>query len=152
MCYYVTQKANPREIAQYYQAQITDFPEENISPYFMANGFAHPVLSVVVETDGGMMVDRMQWGLMNNWKRSFADMLKASNGTLNDCNVLQSGAAYPSTPRRHFSDWNTIAKSIDHRVRHAILIPTPSNCPVRSRPLLAGVCIFFDGRFCKVTT
>ena len=82
MCYYVTQKVNPRAIAKHYKAQIDGPVMEDFEPFYLANGFAHPLLSVFVNNNG-LYIEKMQWGLMNNWDKPYAEMLKSSNNTLN---------------------------------------------------------------------
>ena len=82
MCYYVTQKTNPREIAKYYKARIAEPIMDDFEPLYLANGFEHPNLSVLINKEG-LCLERMQWGLMNNWNKPYAEMLKASNNTLN---------------------------------------------------------------------
>ncbi len=82
MCYRTTQISKPYEYANYYKAILND--EEHSEPYYHANGFAHPkLLTISNGKDGDRIIDRMQWGLIPNWNKSLADMIKLSNNTLN---------------------------------------------------------------------
>jgi putative SOS response-associated peptidase YedK len=83
MCYRATQTSKAYEYADYYKAQLNPNIEIEIEPYYQANGFAHPSLVTISEDEGVKVADRMQWGLMPNWKKPLPDMLKLSNNTLN---------------------------------------------------------------------
>ncbi|MCX2473552.1 SOS response-associated peptidase [Pedobacter sp. MC2016-05] len=83
MCYRATQTSKAYEYADYYKAQLN--PEKQIEDqvYYHANGFSHPNLVTIAAKEGERQAERMQWGLMPNWKKPLPDMIKLSNNTLN---------------------------------------------------------------------
>lgn len=83
MCYRTTQVSKAYEYADYYKARLNPNIEIEDIVYYHANGFAHPNLVTISAKDGVKEAERMQWGLMPNWKKPFADMIKLSNNTLN---------------------------------------------------------------------
>ncbi|MBO9671981.1 MAG: SOS response-associated peptidase [Sphingobacteriaceae bacterium] len=83
MCYRATQTNKAYEYAEYYSAQLINELDLNEQIYYHANGFAHPNLVTIAAKDGARQAERMQWGLMPNWKKPLTDMLKLSNNTLN---------------------------------------------------------------------
>jgi len=83
MCYRTTQVSKAYEYADYYKARLNPNIETEDIVYYHANGFAHPNLVTISAKDGAKEAERMQWGLMPNWKKPFADMIKLSNNTLN---------------------------------------------------------------------
>ena len=83
MCYRTTQVSKAYEYADYYKARLNPNIETEDIVYYHANGFAHPNLVTISAKDGVKEAERMQWGLMPNWKKPFADMIKLSNNTLN---------------------------------------------------------------------
>lgn len=83
MCYRTTQISKAYEYADYYKAQLNPNIEKEDTVYYHANGFAHPNLITISAKDGVKEAERMQWGLMANWKKPLADMIKLSNNTLN---------------------------------------------------------------------
>lgn len=83
MCTKVTQRASVKEIQKKYKASLP--PEEAAkpdTPNYNANGYDHPQL-VVVQNEHGRSVEKMQWGLMPNWKRPLEEMLTLAKGNLN---------------------------------------------------------------------
>ncbi|MDY0905614.1 SOS response-associated peptidase [Pedobacter sp. CFBP9032] len=84
MCYRTTQLTLIKKLGDYYKAPVVK-PEdiENQKILYQANGFSHPQLATLVNSDGRQM-RLLQWGLMPNWSgKSLSDMLKHSNNTLN---------------------------------------------------------------------
>jgi len=82
MCYRVKQSDIVDEYVNYYNAPVTDEVTDGL-PYYHANGFEHPVLAIITQRDQQRNLERMQWGLMPNWKKPIEDMVKMSNNTLN---------------------------------------------------------------------
>ena len=82
MCYKVTQAKKLVEYVKFYVAPTIQEQYEK-EAFFQANGFAHPQLLTITSKDGVRQSEMMQWGLIPNWKRPYADMLKHSNNTLN---------------------------------------------------------------------
>lgn len=80
MCYTATQISKVNKLKDVYQTPII-IPEdiEKQVPLFKADGFAHPNLWVLINEG----LQQMQWGLIPNWNKPYADMLKMSNNTLN---------------------------------------------------------------------
>jgi len=83
MCYRATQTNKAYEYADYYSAKLINEADLNEQIYYHANGFSHPNLVTIASNDGTRQAERMQWGLMPNWKKPSADMIKLSNNTLN---------------------------------------------------------------------
>jgi putative SOS response-associated peptidase YedK len=83
MCYRATQTSTTNEYADYYSAPVLNDQDLEDQIYYHANGFAHPNLVAISAKDGARQTERMQWGLMPNWKKPLADMVKLSNNTLN---------------------------------------------------------------------
>ncbi|MET4083154.1 putative SOS response-associated peptidase YedK [Pedobacter sp. UYP30] len=82
MCYYVSQQVSASKLAVDFDALYTDHLDDS-EGFHLAGGFSHPKLSMVLKQDGRRVIDRMQWGLIPNWKKPYTDMLKMSNNTLN---------------------------------------------------------------------
>lgn len=83
MCYRATQTSKTYEYADYYAAPVLNEKDLEDQIYYHANGFAHPNLVAISSKDGVRQTERMQWGLMPNWKKPLPDMAKLSNNTLN---------------------------------------------------------------------
>ena len=83
MCYRATQTSTPFEYADYYKALLNPSIEIQDNVYYHANGFSHPNLVTIALKESERQAERMQWGLMPNWKKPLADMIKLSNNTLN---------------------------------------------------------------------
>jgi putative SOS response-associated peptidase YedK len=83
MCYRATQTSKTNEYADYYSAPVLNDQDLEDQIYYHANGFAHPNLVAISAKDGARQTERMQWGLMPNWKKPLPDMVKLSNNTLN---------------------------------------------------------------------
>jgi len=83
MCYRATQTSKTYEYADYYAAPVLNEKDLEDQIYYHANGFAHPNLVAISAKDGARQTERMQWGLMPNWKKPLPDMVKLSNNTLN---------------------------------------------------------------------
>ncbi|WP_443938813.1 SOS response-associated peptidase [Pedobacter sp. MW01-1-1] len=83
MCYRTTQVSKIQEMAEYYSAPVYDGVDIDDLEYYQAVGFSHPNLAVISSIEGQRNIEPMQWGLMPNWKKPLAEMLKLSNNTLN---------------------------------------------------------------------
>lgn len=83
MCYRATQISKAYEYADYYKAQLNPRFEIEDAVYYHANGFSHPNLVTICKDESERRAERMQWGLMPNWKKPLADMLQRAKKTLN---------------------------------------------------------------------
>lgn len=80
MCYYVSVKTKANELVSTFNAPYTR-AEEHV-PYFLTNGFTHPLLPVLAN-DHGRSINLYQWGLIPFWVKSIEDAKKLTNQTLN---------------------------------------------------------------------
>jgi len=84
MCYTATQVTKTYDLQSFYQASLApSLTPEYESQFYKADGFTHPELMILLNQDGGKMIDLFKWGLMPTWKKPLADMVKLSNSTLN---------------------------------------------------------------------
>ncbi|WP_131535482.1 SOS response-associated peptidase [Pedobacter nototheniae] len=83
MCYYVSHAVKLEDLKEYYSADPKYQEDvEEYNPYHIVSGFVHPTLSLITQSEN-RAIQKMQWGLIPNWKKPFPDMLKMSNNTLN---------------------------------------------------------------------
>lgn len=84
MCYTATQVTKAQDLQSLYQASINpSLTPEYESQFYKADGFTHPEILILLNQDGGKVIDLFKWGLMPTWKKPLSDMKKLSNSTLN---------------------------------------------------------------------
>ncbi len=80
MCYYVASKLSGAEIYGLEHDFVVKWEEEEMTPYYVAAGFAHPRLPVITSEKRFRL---LSWGLIPGWQKDWESASKFRMQTLN---------------------------------------------------------------------